>query len=71
MAQIVNLRTRRKQAARAAAREAATRRALPPGVTRAQRDLAEARRAREEAALDGHRREAGDPDQSTGREPEA
>lgn len=71
MAQIVNLRTRRKQAARDAARAAASQRTAAPGVTRIDRDLAAARRARDEAALDGHRGEGGKLGQSGARKPES
>ena len=70
MAEIVNLRTRRKQAAREAARAVASHRTSAAGVNRAMRELAAARRARDEAALEGHRREGGEPDQPPARDDE-
>ncbi len=71
MAEIVNLRTKRKQAARDAARAAASQRNAAAGVNRAMHELAAARRVREEAALEGHRFESSGPDQPAGREKES
>jgi hypothetical protein len=56
MAEIVNLRTRRKQAARDAARAEAAATAATSGRSRAERDLAAARAEQAARRLDGHRR---------------
>jgi hypothetical protein len=59
MAEVVNLRTRRKQVARAAARKASGARPAPHGETKAARDrhLAESEKAIRH--LDQHRRDTG------------
>ena len=60
MSKLVNLRIRRKQAARDAARKAGDAKAAQHGIPKAARDLAQARAdkaARDHAA---HRRETGD-----------
>ncbi|MCY1125507.1 DUF4169 family protein [Frigidibacter sp. RF13] len=59
MAEVVNLRTKRKQAARAAARESSAENAARHGETKAARDryLAEAEKAVRH--LDQHRRDSG------------
>lgn len=59
MAKVVNLRQKRKQAARAAARAAGDEQAARHGVTKADKALAAARDAKARRDLDGHRR---DPD---------
>lgn len=56
MSQIINLRTRRKQAARDAARHEGTVQAAKHGVTKAERDLTRARADKEARDLDGHQR---------------
>ncbi len=61
MAEVVNLRQAKKQAARKAARAAADANAAKFGRTRAERDLQAARAEQERARLDQHRRE-GDGD---------
>ncbi|HET7409473.1 MAG TPA: DUF4169 family protein [Paracoccaceae bacterium] len=55
-ARIVNLRTRRKQIARDQKREAPSK-ARVPGVSKAERDRAEAENRRAQEHLDGHRRD--------------
>ena len=55
MAEIVNLRTRRKQLARADAAHAAAQNRAQHGRTRAERQATEAARERDERSLDGHR----------------
>jgi hypothetical protein len=60
MAEIVNLRTRRKQAARDAGRQAGTESAARHGLTRAERARQAAEAEGAARHLDGHRRE-GDP----------
>ena len=57
MAEIVNLRQKRKEAARAAARQKADENAAQHGLTRAERDLQKARAEQARAKLDGHERE--------------
>lgn len=57
MAQIVNLRARRKDAARAAARVQADANAAKHGRTKAERDRDRAAADKSERLLDGHRRE--------------
>jgi hypothetical protein len=57
MAEVVNLRSARKQAARKAARAAADLNAAKHGLTKAERDIAKARAEKAAKALDGHRRE--------------
>ncbi|MFE3838980.1 DUF4169 family protein [Pseudogemmobacter sonorensis] len=64
MAEIVNLRTARKQAARKAARAKGDENALKHGQTRAARDLAQARAEKTARDLDGHRRETPAPEGS-------
>lgn len=54
MSQIINLRTRRKQAARAAARVAASQSATRHGEAKAARNLREARAEIERRNLDAH-----------------
>ncbi len=60
-ARIVNLRTRRKQKARDAKRKRTAETA--PGVSRTERDRAEAENARAREQLDGHRLDDPDPDE--------
>lgn len=60
MSQIINLRTRRKQAARAAARKDGDANAARHGIPKADRRLAEARAEKAARDLDGHRRESED-----------
>jgi hypothetical protein len=55
MAEIINLRTRRKQMARVADRQAAAHMASRHGQSRAERDLAQARTSKAVRDLDGHR----------------
>jgi hypothetical protein len=57
MAEIVNLRTARKQATRKAARDAGAAQAAKFGRSRAEKDLAQARAAKAERDLAAHRRE--------------
>jgi len=57
MAEIVNLRQAKKQAARQAARAEADSNAAKFGRTKAERDLQEARIRAAERLLDAHRRE--------------
>jgi hypothetical protein len=59
MAEIVNLRTARKQAAHKTARAAGAAQAAKFGRSKAEKDLAQARAAKEARDLDGHRREDG------------
>lgn len=54
MSEIINLRTRRKQAARAAARVAATESATRHGEAKAARNLRQARADKERRDLDAH-----------------
>lgn len=55
MAEIINLRTVKKQAARAAARKEAEAKAVRFGRSKAERDLTTARREKAARDLDGHR----------------
>ncbi len=57
MAEIVNLRSAKKQAARKAARAKGNQNAARFGRTRAERAIDEARAAKADRNLDGHRRE--------------
>lgn len=57
MAEIVNLRHKRKQAARAAARKQADANAARFGQTKHERGLIKARTDQAEHRLDGHRRD--------------
>ncbi len=57
MAEIVNLRSARKQAARKAARAKGDENAARFGRTTAERDIDEARASKAKRDLDGHRRE--------------
>ena len=57
MAEIVNLRTVKKQAARKAARSDADANAAKHGRTKAERALEKARLEKAARALDGHKRE--------------
>lgn len=57
MAKIVNLRTRRKQAARDAARKDGDANAARHGVSKLARDLERARHDKARRDLDAHRRE--------------
>jgi Domain of unknown function (DUF4169) len=57
MAEIVNLRTAKKQAARKAARSVADANAAKHGRTKAERDLEKTRAEKAIRALDGHKRE--------------
>ncbi len=57
MAKVVNLRTRRKQAARDAERKDAGARAARHGLTKDERSLIEARADKAARDLDAHRRE--------------
>lgn len=57
MAEIVNLRTVKKQAARKAARHAADASAAKHGRTKAERDLEKTRAEKAARALDGHKRD--------------
>ncbi|MEF3046197.1 DUF4169 family protein [Pseudotabrizicola sp. L79] len=59
MAEIINLRTVKKQAARAAARKSADANAAKFGRSRAERSLTEAEAEQAARKLDGHRRETG------------
>ena len=60
MAEVINLRARRKEAARKAARAQGDANATKFGRTKAERTLEEARAEKAARALDGHRRETGD-----------
>lgn len=57
MAEIVNLRTARKRAARAAARKAGDANAARHGRKKAEKTLTEARQAKAARDLEAHRRE--------------
>lgn len=57
MAEIVNLRAKRKEAARKAARAQADANAAKFGRTKTERDLQAARDAKARKGLDGHERE--------------
>tara|TARA_R110002072_G_scaffold295447_1_gene466434 strand:- start:2040 stop:2261 length:222 start_codon:yes stop_codon:yes gene_type:complete len=57
MTKIINLRTRRKQAARGAARGEGDRRAAQSGLSKADKALSAARVARARRELDGKRRD--------------
>lgn len=57
MAEVVNLRTAKKQAARKAARSAADANAAKHGRTKLERELEKARAEKAARALDGHKRE--------------
>ena len=57
MAKIVNLRTRRKQAAREEARATGTANAAKHGLAKSDSDLARARAEKARRDLDGHARE--------------
>lgn len=57
MSEVINLRTRRKQAARDAARAEASARAARHGESRASRSLHDAQQAKAARDLDAHRRE--------------
>jgi hypothetical protein len=57
MTKVINLRTRRKQAARAAQRAQADANALRHGETKALRNLREARADKARSDLDGHQRD--------------
>jgi hypothetical protein len=57
MAEVVNLRTAKKQAARKAARATADVTAAKFGRTKAERDLEKARAEKVARELDGHKRE--------------
>lgn len=62
MAEIVNLRTARKRKARAAAEQKADENRSLHGRSKAEKHVETARRTREAATLDGHRREKPDGD---------
>lgn len=63
MAEIINLRTARKQAARKAARQQGTENAAKSGLTKAERTLQQAKADQAARHLDGHRRsDAADPE---------
>ena len=57
MAEVVNLRTAKKQAARKAARVKGDENAAKFGLTKAERDLQKAQAEKSARDLDGHRRE--------------
>ena len=57
MAEVVNLRQAKKQAARKAARSAADANAAKHGRTKAERELEAARAEKATKALDGHKRD--------------
>ena len=57
MAEVVNLRQAKKQAARKAARSVADANAAKHGRTKADRELEKARAQKAAQALDGHKRE--------------
>ncbi|MCC5968345.1 MAG: DUF4169 family protein [Pararhodobacter sp.] len=61
MAEIINLRQKRKQAARAAARKTADENAARFGQTKHARNLTKARTDQAERQLDSHRRDTADP----------
>jgi Domain of unknown function (DUF4169) len=58
MAEVVNLRTVKKQAARKAARSLADASAAKHGRTKAERDLEKARAEKAAKALDAHKRDS-------------
>ena len=58
MAEVVNLRTAKKQAARMAARSLADASAAKHGRTKAERDLEKARAEKAAKALDAHKRDS-------------
>jgi len=60
MAEVVNLRTRRKQAARDMARDKGSEAAARHGQSRAQKNLTAAQTEKARRDLDGHRRETGE-----------
>ena len=60
MTKVINLRTRRKQAARAAARDAAGENAARHGESKAARALREAEADKARRDLDGHQRDPGE-----------
>lgn len=62
MAEIINLRQARKQAARDAARRQGDENAMKHGRSRAQRQLEQQAAERARTALDGHRRDPGATD---------
>ncbi|MCE6951622.1 DUF4169 family protein [Cereibacter sphaeroides] len=62
MAEIVNLRARRKAAERDARRRKGDENAAKHGRTKAERDLEQARAEKARADLDAHRRETPGPD---------
>lgn len=64
MAQIINLRTRRKQSARASERNAGAVQAAKHGVSKVERDLTRARADKAERDLDAHQR-APEPPQNS------
>jgi phage protein D len=57
MAEVVNLRTAKKQAARKAARSQADANAAKHGRTKAERELEQARAEKATRTLDGHKRD--------------
>lgn len=57
MAEVINLRTAKKQAARKAARSTADANAARHGRTKAERDLEKTRADKAARELDGHKRE--------------
>jgi hypothetical protein len=62
MAEVINLRTARKQAERARARRVAEQNRLAHGRTKAERDLHEAQAERSDRRLDAHLLERKDPE---------
>jgi hypothetical protein len=64
MTGIINLRQKRKQAARAAARKAGDENAARFGQTKHERQLTKARTNQAERQLDGHRLETPDADKN-------
>jgi hypothetical protein len=62
MAEIINLRQKRKEAARAAARQQADANAARFGRTKGRKSAEQAEKARSDALLDGARREPGPGD---------
>lgn len=62
MTGIINLRLKRKQAARAAARKTADENAVRHGQTKHARRLNKARTDQAETRLDSHRRDTADPE---------
>jgi hypothetical protein len=67
MAEIVNLRTARKRAARRCAEARAVEARLAHGTSKAERALAGAERSKFCRELDGHRIETGEADEIAGR----